>query len=262
MNSVSDTKDTAASFWEKQKDSVYYCILQSLHKNLIRTPQSILDVGPGNKSPLGWLQSESKTSTDTKNPYVSDDVESVTANFLTWRPEKKFQVITCLHIMERAQRPETYAQKLLRLGKLVIVSVPYKLAKEHAGSQLHSNIDEKTMKEWFGREPNFSYVCRELKSNSDRLIQVYEKTEGKWSTFSERNTIRTERAKNLTVTESSPRDLGQFKKPLSELESVEGFYKEFRPIDSAYSIKLNETFLDLEIHARKSDTIAFFLMEQ
>jgi hypothetical protein len=48
------------------------------------------------------------------------------------------------------------------------------------------------MLEWFGREPNFQYICREIGSDAPRLIHVYERNSITWKALNERSRLRAE----------------------------------------------------------------------
>ena len=96
-----------------------------------------------------------------------------------WQADRLFDIVTCLQVIEHIPRADLFAQKLLSTGKIVIVSVPYKWAADPVSSHnshVHDPVDEDKMKSWFGREPNFEFICREAVLPSRRLIQVYERT--------------------------------------------------------------------------------------
>jgi 2-polyprenyl-3-methyl-5-hydroxy-6-metoxy-1,4-benzoquinol methylase len=81
--------------------------------------------------------------------------------------------VTCFQVLEHVPDPAAFARKLKELGRVLIVSVPYKWEKGKCKSHLHDPVDEAKMLAWFEREPDFSYIATELKKVT-RLIQVYE----------------------------------------------------------------------------------------
>jgi hypothetical protein len=95
----------------------------------------------------------------------------------------------CLQVLEHVPQPGLFAQKLLSTGKIVVVSVPHDWNAGSIEGHLHDPITERDMRRWFGREANFSYVCREVVSRSNRLIQVYEHNAAIWTNLVKRSKL-------------------------------------------------------------------------
>ena len=71
----------------------------------------------------------------------------------------------------------TFAQRLLKMSDLVVVSVPYKwpiLPKVTKG-HVHDPVDYEKLTDWMGRKANYKQVVQEPFSHtkSQRLIAVY-----------------------------------------------------------------------------------------
>ena len=198
MVSESSISDSTA-YWSSRKDILYYEVVRILASSIGATANSILDVGSAGCPYLGWFDwIEHKVSIDVENPYKSAGVESLKKDFLTWETEKKFDVVLCLQVLEHVQDAEQFAKKLLALGKTVIVSVPYKWDEMKTEEHIHDPVDKIKMKKWFGRDPNFEYVCTEVLAPVDRLIQVYDPFETPWSGLKQRQRmIRALLAKDL-----------------------------------------------------------------
>jgi hypothetical protein len=100
-------------------------------------------------------------------------------------------------VLEHIRDAPAFMQKLLRTGRTVIVSVPYKwpntnqlleqrLRRFITGAQpkvshhKHDNIDEQMLLRWAaGRQPDLSRIVQETKGGrySRRIIQVYHNSE-------------------------------------------------------------------------------------
>ena len=79
---------------------------------------------------------------------------------------------TCFQVLEHVPNAHGFAQKLLEISKVLVVSVPYKWEKGKNKTHVHDPVDETKLFEWFGREPDYFYLATEL-SGVKRLIQVY-----------------------------------------------------------------------------------------
>jgi len=186
----------AADYWEKRKDILYYQAFRILTQNLSQGVTSMIDVGSGACPYLDWFPHvKERTSLDIAQPYVAEGIESIAADFLEWQPERKYQIITCLQVIEHIPRAELFAKKLLSLGGTVIVSVPYKWPAGKTAGHVQDPVDEEKMLQWFKREPNYSYVCREIEADVSRLIHVYERNKDQWRSLKQRQNIRLKRRK-------------------------------------------------------------------
>jgi len=171
---VQQQRQKPAGYWEKRKDSVYLFVARQICQKYCPSPQSVLDVG-WNKTPtLEWHRESAKrlVSVDLRRPYSAPGVESLTCDFLKYEPEQRFDLVTCFQVLEHVPDPAAFAAKLLQVGNVVVVSVPYKWKAGKNPHHIHDPVDEAKMLSWFGREPDFAYLAREL-NNVERLIHVY-----------------------------------------------------------------------------------------
>ena len=151
----------------------------------------MLDVGSAGCPYLEWFQHIGvRVSLDAERPYEATGIESIREDFLHWPVNRTFDIVTCLQVLEHVEQPAAFARKLLAAGNTVIVSVPHEWPADSVSGHRHDPVTERKMRSWFGREPNFSYVCREVVTHSDRLIQVYEASPLIWSNLNKRAKLR------------------------------------------------------------------------
>lgn len=161
-------------YWERRKRSIYMFAAKQICARQCANPGSVIDIGSNGTPTLEWHRETAArlVSLDLRRPYVADGVESLTCDFLEYDPESRFDLVTCFQVLEHVPDPAAFARKLIQIGEVAIVSVPYKWKKGKCRFHLHDPVDEQKMKRWFGREPDYAYVARELNSVG-RLIHVY-----------------------------------------------------------------------------------------
>lgn len=178
-------------YWAGRDESVYLYSVSLLVRELGRDAQSILDVGSAGGSYIDWFDwIPSRTSLDLSVPYRAANVQSVVADFLDWKKDRDYDILTCLQVLEHIEDAERFAQKLLKSAKIVIVSVPYRWKAGANKSHIHDPVDEQKMAKWFGRKPNFTLRVSEVLREAPRLIQVYERDLlHTWTAISKRKKI-------------------------------------------------------------------------
>jgi hypothetical protein len=177
-------------YWESRKHLLYNLAVQSLAAELGKTARSALDVGSWGCPSLEWLPNvPRRVSVDIDVPYSSPTVEGIKTDFFTWTPKERFDLVMCLQVLEHIERADAFAQKLLAVGDTVIVSVPYKWKPGRVRGHVQDPVDEAKLRSWFRREPNFSFVCREITTDAHRLVVVYEPGDLKWKDLRERRSL-------------------------------------------------------------------------
>jgi hypothetical protein len=189
------SRSQVAQYWEARQDLLYYQVVRVLAHGLSNEATSMLDVGSAACPCLDWFPHiEERVSVDLKHPYDGPGVVPIRADFLEWQPEHPFDVVTCLQVLEHVPRADLFAKRLLAAGSIVVISVPYKWYAGRMGSHVHDPVDQEKLRDWFGREPNFEYLCKEVVGDSRRLIQVYERHGVRWRDLRDR-TYKMKRAK-------------------------------------------------------------------
>ncbi len=161
-------------YWQRRKNAIYLFATRQICGRFCGSPSSVIDVGSNRTPTLEWHRRTASrlVSLDLRRPYAAPGVESLTCDFLQYRPDKGFDLVTCFQVLEHVPDPAAFAKRLLEIGGVIVVSVPYKWKKGRCKHHLHDPVDQAKMLAWFGREPDFSYVAREL-SRVARLINVY-----------------------------------------------------------------------------------------
>jgi hypothetical protein len=195
-----DKPFTSNAYWSDRLDLLYYQVIRQLVDGLGSRAESMLDVGSKGCPYLGWFPHiPVRYSIDIEQPYSGEGITAITTDFLDWQSDRRFDIVTCLQVLEHVPEPAAFARKLLAAGRVVIVSVPYAWPPGSVADHLHDPVTERKMRSWFGREPNFSFVCREVVKRSDRLIQVYEPSPVIWSNLAKRAQRMKEAGGNATA---------------------------------------------------------------
>jgi hypothetical protein len=182
---------SASPYWMRRKNYLYYHVVGLLARRLAIGAQTMIDVGSAGCPYLEWFPNvPSRTSLDLRRPYAAPGIDSIRADFLCWKAPHIYDIALCLQVLEHIPDAGAAARKLLALAEVVVVSVPYQWPAGQQKGHLHDPVDETKMEQWFGRQPNFSYLCREVATDADRLIQVYEACGPHWRHLGERERQR------------------------------------------------------------------------
>jgi hypothetical protein len=158
-------------YWRSREHKVYLREVRALVGAVGKDAKSILDVGSNGCRYLDWFDwIPRRVSLDLSNPYRSETVASIRADFLTHSFEERFDVCLCLQVLEHVQDATAFARKLLTIASHVIVSVPYRWSIEKCAEHVHDPVDETKVTAWFGREPSRWLLTEERKGKGRRLI--------------------------------------------------------------------------------------------
>lgn len=201
MDTVPERKlQTVEEYWSGRQNMIYYNVVEIIAEHLSRGASSMIDVGSAGGDFIGKFASvPNKTSLDMHYPYDGNGTTPVKADFFDWQPDKNYDVVMCLQVLEHIPDATKFAQKLLGLGGIVIASVPYKWKKGGTISHVHDPVDETKMLDWFGRKPNYSHICTEPRNAVQRLIHVYDQTGVEWPSLKHRDRILTKGARAPTA---------------------------------------------------------------
>jgi 2-polyprenyl-3-methyl-5-hydroxy-6-metoxy-1,4-benzoquinol methylase len=144
-----------------------------LAKQYSADAKRVIDVGPGRSRillDLDWIPE--KTAIDLKEMPRLEGVENIHRDFLEYVSDKKYDLVLCLQVLEHLEDPDTFAKKLLKTGRTVIISVPYKWPKGACKWHLQDPVTEKKIKSWIGKD----WADHRIVSDEDgeRIIVVYE----------------------------------------------------------------------------------------
>jgi hypothetical protein len=186
----SEMKPNVIQYWEQRKNLVYYHVLKVMTTDISRRSSSMIDVGSNGCPYLDWFPHIThRTSIDLSAPYIAEGIKSLRGDFLSWKPDRKYDVVTCFQVLEHVPPVEEFAKKLLSIGRVAVVSVPYRWPAGRTKGHVNDPVDELKLLKWFGRPPNYQYLCREVMTSLSRLVQVYDRIDEPWNCLNERNTI-------------------------------------------------------------------------
>jgi hypothetical protein len=162
-----------SEYWEERKHLKYYQHVRKLIED--SNGSSILDVGSSGTPVASWGTFLMRSSLNLWKVPDIEGIDSIVANFLTWEPDRPYDIVTCLKVLEHIVDEEVsdFAQKLLEVAqKKVIMSVPWHWPK---GSCVHHEQDPVTMEKvvaWFGREPDSASTI--IDNGLNRAVCVFE----------------------------------------------------------------------------------------
>lgn len=190
---MAEAASTNPDYWEGRKNYLYYQVVRVLATGISKDATAILDVGSSGCPYLEWFPDvPHRTSLDLRKPYEAEGIKSITSNYLKWEVDRHYDLVLCLQVLEHVPDAASFAKKLLASGRIVVASVPYKWKDGSVSSHVHDPVDEAKMLSWFGRQPNYSYVCQEVLSGARRLVCVYDDSPRKWRSLKQRAIIRGE----------------------------------------------------------------------
>ncbi len=164
--------DNDYGYGNHRKDYRYYKFLRCILAILSLKSKSILDVGSRGVDYISFLPLEKKVSIDIDIPVNAPGVEPIKGDFLTQRFDMKFDIVCCFQVLEHIDDDSvtTFANKLLDIGEVVVVSVPYMWEKGVCKWHYQDPIDVDKLVSWFGRSPVYIY---NVYDDLGRMIAIF-----------------------------------------------------------------------------------------
>jgi hypothetical protein len=177
---------TPRDYWARRQDLLYYQVVRIVAQGLARDATSVIDIGSWNTPTLDWFPDvPARTSLDLRTPYRAEGVTSVAADFLTWTPDRTYDLALCLQVLEHVKDARGFAQKLLEVANAVVISVPYRWPETRNKYHVHDPVTIDKLRSWFGRAPSYAFLVPEPTSGIERLVCVFD-AKGPWSSLKER----------------------------------------------------------------------------
>ncbi|MBR2525685.1 glycosyltransferase [bacterium] len=155
---------------EKVKDYQYFKIVKNIIKILSGNEKTILDIGSAGIDLMSEYPFKERYSVATYGAINNDRVTGYEMDFFDFEVKEKFDVITCLQVVEHVEKAKEFVQKILKSGKLCIISVPYKWEKGACKYHVQDPIDEMKMYDWSETKPLFTFW---VKDRQYRMVLVY-----------------------------------------------------------------------------------------
>lgn len=165
------------SYWDSRKHFRYVLYVQELVRILEPDAKSAIDVGAGNTpiiEDFDWI--EDRSTLDHRNPYSSERVKGISANFFEFDPPQHYDLALCLQVLEHVQDAVTFAQKLFQIADRVMITVPYKWPAGANKRHVQDPVDFNKLYGWTGREPLISAIIQE-RIGSRRILAYYRQTD-------------------------------------------------------------------------------------
>lgn len=166
-----------SGYVQRRRTQIYYRYVFRLVRGIAPRAESILDVGSGKTSCLeefDWIPT--RETIDIRNPYVSESVEGVKADFLEHRVDRHYDLALCLQVLEHVPQVEKFTQKLFDVARSVLISVPYKWPKGSIKGHIHDPVDEAKLRSWTKRKPDYQIIVPEP-FGASRLFAYYHRSD-------------------------------------------------------------------------------------
>jgi hypothetical protein len=158
-------------YYKDRKHYNYYEKISDILSKLKFT--SIIDIG-SRKSPVFKKIDNNVYKSSLDLLEINNDnknINHIIADFYKWVPDKKYDIVLCLQVLEHLDKPAKFAQKLFNTGNKIIISLPYKWKKGVCIYHKQDPVDEKLIKQWTNRDPLESYIVED--NGLKRIICIY-----------------------------------------------------------------------------------------
>jgi hypothetical protein len=159
------------TYWDSRRHYRYYKEVVRLARHYVPEGGRVIDVGayePELLRELSWF--DTRVAIDVRYMMPRPGIETVVADFQDYEPDAPFDLVLCLQVLEHLPSPEPFARKLLRSGRTVIISVPYRWPAGGHATHEHDPVDEAKLRGWTGADPLESSIVDDGKR---RLVAVY-----------------------------------------------------------------------------------------
>jgi hypothetical protein len=171
---TSSTVSSMNDYWKNRSGYNYYKKVVEIIKKYENKCDSIIDVGASNTEILSNFSFKEKVCLDYNKLPDIENVKTIKCDFYKWVPDKKYDIVTCLQVLEHLDNPELFAKKLFDLSdKIVIISLPYKWKKGFCIHHVQDPVDEDKIYSWTQRTPDERYIIEDF--SVQRIICVYQK---------------------------------------------------------------------------------------
>ena len=167
----------SGTYWRRRTDLLYYQYFRYFVRCLAPNAGSMIDIGSGNAPYLEWFDwIPDRVSFDKRHPYQSPTVSGIEGDLMTIDFGRRFDLVTCMQVLEHIPDAAGFARRLTELGDLLLVSVPYNWPKGKTRGHVNDPVDLARLSQWFGRAPNYKLIVREpfARHNGARLFAVYD----------------------------------------------------------------------------------------
>jgi hypothetical protein len=172
-------RPVATGYWKKRQRLIYYRYIDLIVRGVAADCRSMIDVGSRN-TPLierfNWI--DERVALDIRPPYESENVRGIQADFLTFMPQKRFDIAMCCQVLEHIPDAGPFAQHLFEIADRVLITLPYLWPEGGTKGHVHDPVDLEKLIGWTKRKPDYHVLVEEPLCPGDkcrRLIAFYAK---------------------------------------------------------------------------------------
>ena len=168
------------SYWQKRRErnKGYYQQIVDYAREFAPDAQTSLDVGNYGCEyvyELEWIPRRTVLDIIDDMYALDDRIEKIKADFLALQPSQKFDLVTCLQVLEHFDDPTPFIAKLRQVqAKVLIVSLPFMWPNDRTPNHKHDPISLATIHSWMGTESAAETVITE-ENGTQRWMGVYVK---------------------------------------------------------------------------------------
>ena len=169
------------TYWQqrRERNKGYYRQVVDYAREFAPAAQSSLDVGNYGCEyvyELDWIPRRTVLDIRDEMHSLDDRIEKVQADFLTWKPQHPYDLVTCLQVLEHFDDPAPFIRKLREAAAgVLIVSLPYMWPKENTPNHKHDPIDIEKIHRWLGSDSVAEIIVQE-ENGTHRWMGVYAAT--------------------------------------------------------------------------------------
>jgi hypothetical protein len=166
------------SYWNRRRErnKAYYKQIVNYSREFAADAQTSLDVGNYGCEyvyELDWIPKRTVLDVIEDMFSLDDRIEKIKADFLLWNPPHKYDLVTCLQVLEHFDDPMPFIDKLRQVqGNVLIVSLPYMWPTDHTPSHKHDPISLNTIHFWLGDNSVAETIITE-ENGTQRWMGVY-----------------------------------------------------------------------------------------
>jgi hypothetical protein len=161
-------------YWDRRKQHAYYQEVLKVSREAAPGANNMLDVGTGECEYPEWFDwIPRKVLVDRRHVPPGTNAVRVKSDFMAYRTKERFDLVTCLQVLEHLEDPASMARRLLQHGRTVVVSVPYMWAEGFCKYHVQDPVSEKKLLAWFPCAPLKTVKVTEPGSTIVRLIAVF-----------------------------------------------------------------------------------------
>jgi hypothetical protein len=177
------------SYWQqrRKRNRKYYDQTIALARKHAPRARNYLDVGNYGCEyvyEMDWIAD--KTVLDIRDEILSldDRVKKLKVDLLQWEPDSKFDLVTCLQVLEHFEDPRPFIDKLHAVcADVLIISLPYMWKAGETPDHKHDPIGLDLIHAWLGDDASEETVATE-DNGVERWIGVFKTDKTRWPKLS------------------------------------------------------------------------------